>query len=143
MKAVVVSLLAVFGLISCAEFNEQRTEQFQDSIWSVDEKIGFSPQVSVDRPYQIELTVSYLFNKPMTNFPIVVKLIDASGAVENEYLLSEMFIEGKADCSGDYCEVVNILDSDYSFKSSGAYYIEVSQSFGAVPRVSSVRVKLK
>lgn len=131
-------LLPVLGLVACgfasceSGYQETHKDIFKDQIWTKGEVITLHPMIhETAKSKTIAIDVQHIYGYDIKGFELLMKLTAPSGAVELE---KSYFVRFKNDdgtaisqCSGDYCDVEQILESNFTFKESGEYTLTFEQ----------------
>ena len=152
MKRYFLALIACSSLLfSCStSFDEKHEAIFDDQIWTKGEEVTFLPLIhEATQAKKIELDVQHIYGYDIAGFDLKMKITAPSGT---EILAQDYFIKIKGDdgkvlsqCSGDYCDLTQVLESNYTFPENGEYTITLEQNTHAesVAGFLSVRLKIK
>lgn len=104
---------------------------FADGNWAYADSVNFNFEVTdVDRPYDLDLTVSHGTDFAYQNFYVRVHTTFPSGKREtsqSSLQLAGDFGAWRGDCSGEHCTLSIPMLTDVRFEEPGAYAITVEQ----------------
>lgn len=147
-------LITIIGcsiLFSCeAGYNETHKDIFKDQIWTKGEVIQFKPLMhEAGKTQQISIDLQHIYGYDIKGFEVLVKIVAPSGKEElaKTYYLKMKEEDGTAisQCSGDYCDLHQILEPNYTFQEQGEYSISVEQftSSESVAGFLSLKLNIK
>ena len=142
-------ILSSVLLVSCnSVYNEQKEDAFTDLIWQPTDIISFDPNIEdATANYDLHLTISHYRQMGVKEFPVALKITWPNGEeIAKTYDLIFTDENGKTltDCGGDYCDLEQIIESDFKFNQTGKYKIEVLPVPGSpsINGVLSLRLKV-
>lgn len=148
MSKIAYSLILVpLLLLSCnTVYNEKNEEVFGDMLWFQKEIITFNPEIEDNSfNYDLDFTLSHFYQIGLENFPVVMKVTSPSGietAKQYDLVFKDEQGESLTSCSGDYCDLTQTIETNYSFPEKGIYTVELIQPQPVVKGVTSLRLSI-
>lgn len=129
-------------------YEEQSDEIFDDKIWTKGEEAVFHPLIGEGNMFRnISLDVQHVYGYDISALDVNVVFTAPSGNVELEKSYTIQFKDvngnGLSDCSGDYCDLTQVLEPHYEFKENGEYRIAITQNSHAESVAGFLSLKLK
>jgi gliding motility-associated lipoprotein GldH len=147
-KIAFVSVLAALTLTACTEgYQESHKDIFNDQVWTKGEVITYHPVIHEnEKSHAISVDLQHIYGYDIDALNVKVSIVAPSGAteLEKEYAILYKDAAGKAlsQCSGDYCDVQQVLESAYQFKEQGEYTIKFEQNTHAESVAGFLSLKL-
>lgn len=147
-KIILPALLAALSLTACTEgYEESHRDIFKDQIWTKGEVVSFHPPIeATTKPHQISIDLQHIYGYKIDGLDIRVSITAPSGTVELEkdYVIAFKDADGNSisDCSGDYCDVIQVLEPAFQFKETGTYTVKVAQNSPAESVAGFLSLKL-
>ena len=147
-KLILPTLLAATGFTACTEgYEASHRDIFKDQIWTKGEVIEFNPDIKESgKTYQISADLQHIYGYAISGLDVKVSITAPSGAVELEkdYVIAFKDASGNSlsDCSGDYCDVIQVLEPAFQFRETGVYSIKVEQDSHAESVAGFLSLKL-
>lgn len=147
-KIILPALLAALSLSACTEgYEASHKDIFQDQIWTKGEIITFQPAISeTGKKYQISVDLQHIYGYKIDGLDVKMSITAPSGAVELEkdYVIAFKDVSGNSisNCSGDYCDVIQVLEPALEFKEAGTYTVKIEQNSPAESVAGFLSLKL-
>lgn len=143
---IVIMLVTFWGCQQGQVFNEH--VEFSDKQWQKSKPLTFTPKIKEDsQEYKVYFDFRHVYGYQFENIMIQVKRVAPNGETQTENYdiqVAKSEDEYKSDCSGDICDLKELLEEE-TFSKAGKYkyVIEHTMPVDDLPNVMEVGLIIK
>lgn len=118
----------------------------EDNTWKKSDVLTFKPVINdVSKKYNIVFTFRHVHGFPFRDVKIALKIKSPSGDLSvKEYSIAVFNDKNEyiSKCAGDYCDLDQVVEQQYSFTEKGTYVFEISHEMTSDPLRNVMEVGL-